>query len=291
MIEAVSRGTDRVLPASIELSPRGIAKDPDGLRAIPKGTRIYIVDGGDTPVEHWAESCRILAEAGLRPVPHIACRRLRSLEEIEGRLRAMARAAAIDDALVVGGDIARPLGPFGSSMDVLATGLFEQYGIRHIGVAGHPEGSPDISPAAVVDALHWKIDFAARTSIDLRLVTQFGFDPALSIGWADRLAGEGIRVPIHLGVAGPTSMTRLLKYAALCGVRTSMSFALKRGAALTSLLGNYEPESRVREIERRVMAGKTSLIRQLHVYAFGGLASATAWLTERGSWTSPGSTP
>jgi methylenetetrahydrofolate reductase (NADPH) len=288
MAELLGCDGARVLPASIELSPKGVIKDPSGLKAIPEATRIYLVDGGDTPVSEWANACRVLARAGLRPVPHIACRRVRSLEEIEERLRAMAEAAAIDDALVIGGDIARPLGPFGSSMDVLSTGLFEQYGIRHIGVAGHPEGSPDISPASVVDALHWKIEFAARTGIDMRLVTQFGFDPSLSILWANRLREEGVSLPIHLGVAGPTTMTRLLKFAALCGVRTSMSFALKRGAQLTSLLGNYEPDAHVRAIERRVLAGEAPLIRQLHVYAFGGLAAATSWLSKRGSWVRRG---
>ncbi len=284
MSEAISRSAPEVLVASIELSPRGIAKDPESLRLIPPGTRTYIVDSGDTPVADWAQACLALRRADLRPVPHIACRRLRSLEDLDERLSAMARAAGVDDALVIGGDIARPAGPFASSIEVLKTGLPEQHGIRHIGVAGHPEGSPDISPAEVVDALHWKIEFAARTGTDLRLVTQFNFDADGAVLWAERLRSEGIRVPIHLGVAGPTTMTRLMKYAALCGVRTSLSFALKRKAALTSLLGNYAPDPHVRAIESGVLSSEHSLIQQLHVYAFGGLPSAAEWLTGRGSW-------
>lgn len=279
-----SRNAPRSLAASIELSPRGIAKDPESLRLIPRGTRTYIVDGGDTPVADWAAACLALERADLVPVPHIACRRLRSHADIDERLTAMARSAGIDDALVIGGDIAKPAGPFASSMDVLATGLLERHGIRHIGVAGHPEGSPDIQPAAVVDALHWKVEFAARAGIDLRLVTQFGFDAEIALAWAERLRAEGISVPIHLGVAGPTTMTRLMKYAALCGVRTSLSFALKRKAALTSLLGNYAPDSHVGAIESGVLSNERSLIQQLHVYAFGGLPSAAEWLIGRGSW-------
>ncbi len=284
MAEARSRSGARSLPASVELSPRGIAKDPAALRLIPPGTRTYVVDGGDTPVNEWAEACLALARADLVAVPHIACRRLRSLDDIDERLGAMVRAARIRDALIIGGDIARPAGPFGSSMDLLRTGLIEQHGIHALGIAGHPEGSPDIAPSAIVEALHEKIEFAERTGIDLRLVTQFGFDAEAAIGWADRLAGEGFRLPIHIGVAGPTTMARLMKYAALCGVRTSLSFALKRGAALTSLLGNYAPEPHVRAIERRALSNDGTLIKQLHVYAFGGLASAAEWLAGRGSW-------
>lgn len=284
MAEARSQGGATVLPASIELSPRGIAKDPASLCLIPPGTRTYIVDSGDTSVGDWGDACLALARADLVPVPHIACRRLRSRAEIDDRLSAMVRTAGIDDALVIGGDIAKPAGPFASSMDLLATGLLERQGIRHIGVAGHPEGSPDIAPAAVVEALHWKIEFAARTGIDLRLVTQFNFDANGAVAWAARLRSEGIRVPIHLGVAGPTTMTRLMKYAALCGVRTSLSFALKRKAALTSLLGNYAPDPHARAIETGVLANERSLIQQLHIYAFGGLPSSAEWLTGRGSW-------
>ena len=284
MSEATGRSVPRVLPASIELSPRGIARDPGSVSLIPPGTRTYIVDAGDTSAPEWAAACLALARAGLVPVPHIACRRLRSLEEIDERLTAMVRAANVDDVLVIGGDIAKPAGPFASSMDLLAMGLLGRHGIRHIGVAGHPEGSPDISPAAVVDALHWKIDFAARTGVDLRLVTQFNFDADAAVAWSERLRAEGIRVPIHLGVAGPTTMTRLMKYAALCGVRTSLSFALKRKAALTSLLGNYAPDPHVRAIESGVLSNEQSLIRQLHVYAFGGLPDAAEWLAGRGSW-------
>jgi methylenetetrahydrofolate reductase (NADPH) len=285
MVEESSRSRTRALPASIELSPKGIARDPAALRLIPEGTRVYIVDGGDTQVADWSAACLALVSAGLTPVPHIACRRLASREQIEDRLAAMARAAGVSDALVIGGDIRAPAGPFASSMDLLGLGLLERHGIRTLGVAGHPEGSPDIAPAAIVEALHRKIAFAASTGIALRLVTQFGFDAAAQVAWAERLARDGVRLPIHLGVAGPTGMTRLLKYAALCGVRTSMSFALKRGAQLASLLGRYDPEPHVAAIERLAAAAGRTMIEQIHVYAFGGLTEASEWLRRRGSWT------
>lgn len=284
MPDATNHGEAPVLPATIELSARSIAADPDSLRLIPEATRVYLVDGGDDPSSQWAEACLRLVRAGLEPVPHIACRRLRSHQDIDERLKAMAVAAGIRDVLVIGGDIGRPLGPFASSMDLLATGLLERHGIGKLGIAGHPEGSPDVAPADIVDALHRKIDFGVRTGLEIRLVTQFGFDPDATIRWAARLAEEGIRLPIHVGVAGPTSMTRLLKYAALCGVRASASFALKRGAALASLMGSYSPEPYASAIERGARSGGASLVRQLHVYAFGGLPATARWLIGRGSW-------
>ena len=282
MPDAKDHADAPAMPATIELSARSIAADPGTLRLIPPATRVYLVDAGDRPASEWAEACRRLIHAGLEPVPHIACRRIRSLQDIDERLKAMAEAVRIRDVLVIGGDIARPLGPFASSMDLLDAGSLQRHGIRRFGIAGHPEGSPDVAPAAIVDALHRKIEFAARTGLEIRLVTQFGFDPEATIRWAERLAGVGIRLPIHVGVAGPTSMTRLLKYAALCGVRASASFALKRGAALTSLMGGYSPDPYARAIER------SGHVTQLHVYAFGGLAATAHWLIGRGSWRERG---
>ena len=82
--------------------------------------------------------------------------------------------AAVDDVLVVAGGRSRPAGAFPSSMEVLESGLLERHGIRRVGVAGHPEGSPDI-PA---DAERGR-DRARRTPsptgspLELRIVTQF----------------------------------------------------------------------------------------------------------------------
>ncbi len=88
-------------------------------------------------------------------------------------------------------------------MDALGTGLFADNGITSIAVAGHPEGSPDISEDEIRKALDWKNNFAAKTGADMRIVTQFSFDPRLVIAWSRRLARAGNRLPIHVGVAGP----------------------------------------------------------------------------------------
>ena len=59
-------------------------------------------------------------------------------------------------------------------MDVLRSGLLERHGIVRVGVAGHPEGSPDIAPEAIL-AAHSprRTRFAGSSPIELRIVTQF----------------------------------------------------------------------------------------------------------------------
>jgi methylenetetrahydrofolate reductase (NADPH) len=276
------------LTASIELSTRFIASRSEAFGLIPPATQVYIVDVGRSTAAEWADSCARLVESGLEPVPHIACRRVPSRAAIDRRLNAMSQAATIRNVLVVGGDADPPLGPFSCSLDFLAEGLLDRYGIRRVAVAGHPEGSPDIAPQAVVDALYRKAEFARQADIDLRIVTQFGFDPSAAIRWSERLLGQGIDLPIHVGIAGPTGVARLLRFAAHCGVRASMSYALKRGFALASLMGRYTPEPYARAIEDSVRAGGRTRIEQIHIFPFGDVADTARWLIGRGSWPKPG---
>jgi len=272
------------LAASVEVTPRQIEKDPEILSLVPPATRTYLVDLGTMAPQAWADLLKTVTRAGLEPVPHIAARRLKSRDDLAERLSAMVDAAGVRDVLLIAGGAGDAAGPFESSMDVLETGLLDAHGIRRIGVAGHPEGSPDIAEHLIAQALDWKSAFAERTGADMRIVTQFGFDAGAAITWASHLKDAGIGLPIHLGVAGPASIKSLLKYAAMCGVRASSAFAFKRGSAITSLMTSYSPEPFVQPIEAHVADHAETLIQQLHVFPFGGLSETSKWLSGRGTW-------
>lgn len=272
------------LGASVELSPRQIAKDHALLARVPSGARVYIVDTGATALDDWLRAARTVAAAGLVPVPHIAARRVPSRRDLESRVAALSGEVGVDDMLVIGGGARSPAGPYASTMDVLETGLLDRHNVRKIGIAGHPEGCPDIAPDAIAQALAWKTAWAARTGAELRLVTQFGFDTGAVLAWSTALAKAGNALPMHLGIAGPTGLASLLKYAAMCGVRTSMAVAARRGAALSALVTSYTPEPMALAIERHVTASPAVPIAQLHVFPFGGLAATIQWLASRGSW-------
>src|SRR3989475_12899519 len=83
-----------------------------------------------------------LKRAGLRPVPHVAARRIASRDALDEYLARAAGEAGVDSALVIGGDSDRASGPFESSLALLETGLFQRHGIEHIGVGGYPDGPP-----------------------------------------------------------------------------------------------------------------------------------------------------
>ncbi|MEO0367224.1 MAG: methylenetetrahydrofolate reductase [Pseudomonadota bacterium] len=272
------------IAASIEVSPKQALESADLEGLFPASTRVYITDIGTDTVETIVAGAKRVQDFGYTAVPHFASRRLTTKAALEERVKRLAGEAGISDVLVIGGGLEKQAGDFGSTMEVLETGFFDQAGIKHIGIAGHPEGSPDFDDAAAEEALQLKQQFAERTDSELRIVTQFGFDVDAFISWADALNERGIELPVHLGVAGPAKITTLVKYAAMCGVGNSIQFLKKRAAALTNLLAGFDPNEFVDPVEAHVAANPNSAIKQVHVFPFGGIKKSSEWLKERGSW-------
>ncbi|MEM9279650.1 MAG: methylenetetrahydrofolate reductase [Pseudomonadota bacterium] len=273
------------IAASIEISPKQAVENEDIPGLFPTGTRVYITDVGTDTAETLTAGAKRVKDLGYTPVPHFASRRLTTKEALEDRIKMMTQDAGVTDVLVIGGGLEKEAGEFDSTMKVLETGFFDKYGIKHMGVAGHPEGSPDFSDSVAIDALKFKQDFHNRSDIEVRIVTQFGFDAENFTKWADGLSGNGIDLPVHLGVAGPAKLTTLVKFAAMCGVGNSISFLKKRMGAVLALASGFDPDEIVNPIESHALATENSAVRQIHVFPFGGVKKSAEWLKERGSWT------
>jgi methylenetetrahydrofolate reductase (NADPH) len=272
------------LAASIEVAPKQAIESADLPGLFPAGSRVYITDIGTDTLDVLVAAARRVHDLGYKPVPHFAARRLTTKAALEERIRRTTGEAGVTDVLVIGGGLERPAGEFSSSMEVLETGFFDKYGVTEIGVAGHPEGSPDFSEATAIAALKAKQALGERTGASLRIVTQFGFDADKFIAWAEGLRKHGIDLPVHLGVAGPAKITTLIKFAAMCGVGNSINFLKKNALSLTALATSHSPEGVVAPIERHVQTTPSTAIRQIHVFPFGGLRKSSEWLVERGSW-------
>ena len=272
------------IAASIEISPKQAVESEDLPGLFPADTRVYITDVGTDSAETITKGANRVREMGYRAVPHFASRRLGAKAALRDRVKMLAEEAGVVDVLVIGGGLETQAGDFGSSMEVLETGFFDEFGIKEMGVAGHPEGSPDFTDEVALQALKLKKAFAERTDANMRIVTQFGFDADGFINWADGLAAEGIDLPVHLGVSGPAKLTTLVKFAAMCGVGNSIQFLKKRAAAVTTLISGFDPEVVVKPIEKHALSNDQSPIKLIHVFPFGGMKKSAEWLKERGSW-------
>jgi methylenetetrahydrofolate reductase (NADPH) len=262
---------------SLETTPGSAAKIPDFREHVRAGATIYITflpgsDFNDTI----AVATRLRGE-GFNPVPHFAARSIVSKAVLEESLKRLTGEANVNHALLIGGAVAAPLGEFSDTMQLLGTGLFDKYGIKKIGVAGHPEGSPDIPEEAVRQALKWKNDFANRTGAKMYVTTQFCFEAAPIIKWDKIMQAEGNKLPIHIGIPGLATIKTLMAHAKACGIGPSMRFISRQAMNVAKLLTVSAPDKLVTELAEYQANDAHCGIRGVHMYPLGGLKKSAEW--------------
>ncbi len=109
----------------------------------------------------------------------------------------------------------------------------------------------------------------------MAVVTQFVFEAAPVIAWADRLAEAGIHLPLHIGVAGPAKLQTLLKYAMSCGVGASIRVLQRRAADLTRLMLPFTPDAVLADLAAHKAAHPDSAIAGVHFFPLGGIGATT----------------
>jgi methylenetetrahydrofolate reductase (NADPH) len=261
--------------SSIEISPRDkLAGEP--LRDLfAPGTTIFVAHPPSATWHDIVTACARLHRAGFVAVPHIAARRLASLIEASDFLERAAGDANVAEALLIGGDPDWPAGPFPDSASLVDTGVVECHGFERIIFAGYPEGHPYIATQRLDAALDAKVALARRHGLEPSLVTQFGFDPTPIERWIAGLRARGITCPVRIGVAGPASVTTLVRFAVRCGVSASIR-ALARGhTAFPRILTEVGPDELIAALVDAEGGGEA--IGGLHIFTFGGVARIAAW--------------
>ena len=268
---------DFVTDFTIETTPGSALKIPDYREHLRPGTKVAVtfLPGSDF-AGTITTAARLKAE-GFDPLPHFAARSIPSEALLETWLNLLQDEVGITEVVALGGAVDKPLGPFDSSMALLETGLFDKYGIRKIGVAGHPEGSPDISDQAIKEALAWKNAFAERSGAAIYIATQFCFEAAPIIAWDRAIQSQGNKLPIHIGVPGLATIKTLLNHARACGVGPSMRFLTRQARNITKLMTVSAPDKLVLELARYRAEDPGCGLARVHVYPLGGLRRSAAW--------------
>ncbi len=269
---------------SIEVMPRTAEKVEDFRAILPKGTRVYIAHIEGTPIEDMVATARRINGEGFDVMPHFPARIIPDKATLADWIARYRGEANVSQALLLGGGVNTPAGDFDSSMQMIETGLFD--GFTRLHVAGHPEGNRDIDKdggdAILLKALKWKQAFADRSDADMAIATQFCFEADPVIAWANRLAAAGIRLPIHIGIAGPAKLQTLIKFAIACGVGPSLRVLQKRAMDVTKLLLPYEPTEVLEGLAAHKAATPGFGIEQVHFFPLGGIKTNAQWVTENG---------
>jgi len=276
---------DFIAGYSIEVMPRTAAKIEDFKTLLPKGTRVYIAHIDGTPIEEMVETAKRLSDDGFPVMPHFPARIIPNVATLEDWIKRYRNEAGVEQALLLGGGVPKPVGDLDSSLQLIESGLFDRYGFKRLHVAGHPEGNKDIdadgSTKIVDEALKLKQAYSERTDADMAIATQFAFDAKPVIAWAERVAAAGVKLPIHLGIAGPTKLQTLIKFAIACGVGPSLTVLQKRALDLSKLLVPYEPTEVLTDIADYKADHPESLIEQVHVFPLGGIRASAEWMNEQ----------
>lgn len=262
---------------SLEMTGKDVEALREAAPVIPAGTRINVTFLGNEDLDMRVTAAKAVKELGFIPVPHISARRLRSEDELKEFLQALADVDAVKHVFAVGGDPAEPMGPYGSSLEMLQSGIFAQYGVEDVSIAGYPEGHPDISDEVLARELKGKVDLLAEQNLSAVVLTQFGFDTDPVATWLNELAAQNIAAPIRIGVPGPAGIKRLMNYAKRFGVASSAGIVKKYGFSLTNLMGSAGPDKFLHNLADEVAVSNYQGTVGVHFYTFGGMAKTAEW--------------
>jgi methylenetetrahydrofolate reductase (NADPH) len=267
---------------SIEVMPRTAEKVEDFRPLLPKGTRVYIAHIEGTPIEEMLATAKRLRNEGFEPMPHFPARIIKDEATLNDWVMRYQGEADVKQALLLGGGVKTPHGDFDNSMQLIETGAFDGFARLHI--AGHPEGNRDIDADGgdkiVMEALRWKQAFADRTDADMAIVTQFAFEAKPIIAWVNSLTAEGIKIPVHIGIAGPAKLQTLVKFAIACGVGPSLRVLQKRAKDVTKLLLPFEPTDLLAELAAHKAANPNFGIESVHFFPLGGIKTNATWIAD-----------
>lgn len=268
--------------ASIELSARDPLAGPALRELFQPGAAVFINFPGNDTHHGVVQAAVRLRRAGFEPVPHVAARYLLGYTQLNDFLARVAGEAGAGQALVVGGDAARPAGSYRDALQLIDSGLFQKHGILRLHLAGYPQGHPRIGVAELDGALRAKLRAAKAAGLETSIVTQFDFEAEPILAWLRRLRGQGIDAPVRVGLAGPTSVATLSKFAVRCGVGNTLRALASGHTSFARLLTEVGPEPLVHALARACDAaeadGADLGIAGLHFFTFGGAGRTAAMI-------------
>jgi methylenetetrahydrofolate reductase (NADPH) len=226
------------------------------LSELPKVKDVYITMLPGNDYREVASKATELAKSGFNPVPHFPARSIKNQSELKDFVN-RCKDGGVKQALIIGGSV-QPIGDFHSSIQLLETGLFQGW---RIGIAGHPDGSPDISDKDLEKAMNDKKPYADY------IITQWCIDVTLIASFLSKQT-----LPVHVGITGPLKISSLLKFANIVGAKNSINFLKANVTKALDLLKPRDPNDVIKKLK--------DSSDNFHIYTFGGLKETNKWLAE-----------
>jgi len=264
---------------TIETTPNVYEKYGNFSEFLDKKHSVYITFLPDEKSENVVETAKKLKLEGYEVIPHLPARTIKNNKVLEKYIGELADEAGCSKILIIGGG-GNQAGEISSTMDVLKTDLLSKFNFKSVGVAGHPEGSPDISKDALDLAIIEKNKFSLNVDFKMYLATQFFFEAKSLIEWEKHLNTINNKLDIHAGIPGPASIKTLINYARSCGIGNSLRFLTKQAFNLTKLATLNTPDKLIYDLANYVETNKSTNLKNIHFYAFGGMKKTSEWLNQ-----------
>lgn len=261
--------------ASTEITPSEESRLIDLAAVLPAGAAVYVAHTPNAAFTQVIHAALAVRRAGFLATPHIAVRRVADSRTLRAGLEEL-RAGGVEHILLIAGDAARPMGEYSSTLDVLRSGVLQECGIAHIGIAGHPEGHNAVAADVLWEALAAKQALASGAGAAMHIVTQFGLDGGAFLSWRQELARRRIHLPVRIGIAGPAPLAKLMHFALQCGIGAALrSAARTAGAAVQTSERAMSPDQHLLTLLRAPVPAQ---IVAPHFFAFGGALQTAQWM-------------
>lgn len=261
---------------SIELLPEHVAGFNPSAALLPLGSYVFITHIAGKPLELQREAANAIKRMGYEPVPHLAARNFRTVEDYAAHLTELTK-CGVDSVLMIGGNPGPERTALECAADLLKQPFVRQLGLRRVFFGGHPEGHPNIPAQSLKSAMIEKVSVARALGIKPHIVTQFAFDGVAMSRWASGLRSDGIDCPIRLGLAGVTSLTKLVKFSMLCGVGASLSALTRQGGSILKAVREQDPGDVLKALEVGIAAHRLEGA-SIHFFPFGGWEKTLDWV-------------
>ena len=264
---------------SIETTPNVYAKYGGFSEFLSKDHDVYITYLPDENSNNVVNTAKKLREEGYEVIPHLPARTIVNVNELEKYLGDLANVSGCTKILIIGGG-GNQAGNISSTMDVLQSDFLSKFNFKFVCVAGHPEGSPDISNDNLDLAIKEKNNFSKNVDFQMYIATQFFFEAKSLVDWEKHLNSLGNSLPIHAGIPGPASIKTLINYARSCGIGNSLRFISKQAFNLTKLATLSTPDKLIYDLANYIDTNQSTKLENIHFYAFGGMKKTADWLNQ-----------
>jgi len=263
---------------TIETTPNVYEKFEDLSQYLNSSNDIYITYLPNEDPERIINTAKKIIKEGLNAIPHLPARSIKDGSTLEKYIGRLSEYAGCKKILLIGGS-SNQIGNIASSLQVLETDLLSKFNFKYVGMAGHPEGHPDISDKELDKIIIQKNQFAKKVDFKMYFVTQFFFKSESFQSWEKHINSLGNKLEIHAGIPGPASLKTLITYAKSCGIGNSIRFLSKQAINITKIAKTKTPDELIIDLAQYKFENPySSKLKKIHLYPFGGMKKTSQWM-------------